>query len=200
MISKGLLSFSYSDGFDRKILCLSRVTFWRYRSPSSFTRISVDGQSKNRWAIVSFGGGDIALSSVYSSLSPLRPSVPSTVFFLLSPPRPSVLSMALCPLYSPLSPLQPSVLSTAFCPLATYSPVSPLIPLPPPPSCTARHHTQLRLKVEKRVAKQRNKRNDPSYFTKQCLSKPQIVAIILYSKNLAIVACAKYWVIIANIA
>jgi hypothetical protein len=43
-----------------------------------------------------------ALCPLYSSLSPLSPSVPSK---------------ALCPLYGPLSPLQPSVPSMALCSL-----------------------------------------------------------------------------------
>jgi hypothetical protein len=80
------------------------------------------------------------LNVLLSLLSPLwpsahlQPSILSTALCLLYSPVPlydplsplklSVLSIALCLLYSPLSALQPSVCSTALCPL--YGPLSPL--------------------------------------------------------------------------
>jgi hypothetical protein len=103
-----------------------------------------------------------ALYPLYDPLFPQQPSVLSTALCLLyssfplydhlSPLGPSVLSTALCLLYSPLSPLWPSVPSTALCPL--YGPLSPLRPSVPSTALCP-----LRPSVPSKT--QRNKRKDP---------------------------------------
>ncbi len=68
-------------------------------------------------------GPSMALYFLYGPLPPLR-SNPSTA--LCPPPPYSVLSKALCPLYSPLPPLRPSFLSMALSSL--YGALFPLRP------------------------------------------------------------------------
>jgi hypothetical protein len=66
------------------------------------------------------------LCPLFSTLSPLRPYVPSAA---------SVPSTALCPFYGSLSPLPPSILYMALCflnsPLYSIRPLSPLQPSAP---------------------------------------------------------------------
>jgi hypothetical protein len=58
---------------------------------------------------------------IYGPLPPLRRSVPSTALYPLYSP---ILSVTLCPLFSPLFLLRPSILSTTLCFFS--SPLSPL--------------------------------------------------------------------------
>jgi hypothetical protein len=53
------MSFSYMEILEVKKLDFSKLQLCRYLCPNSLIRESVVGQSKNRWAMVSLGGGSI---------------------------------------------------------------------------------------------------------------------------------------------